>query len=305
MSMSIRDRLYGEYPVISFEIFPPKPEYPLEQLVPKIKALSDLNPDFISVTYGAGGSSRGRTVEIASMVQNRFNLPALAHLTCVGSSPQEIQGILEELEQEGITHILSMRGDPREGAPAPEEEAFRYASDLVQFIHASAPGTFTLAGAAYPEGHAECESLEKDIEHLKIKVDQGVDFLITQLFFDNEIFFRFMEKIRHVGISVPVLPGIMPVLQAKQISRIVSLCGASIPPKLARLLARYEGNPEALEEAGIAYATDQIIDLFSWGVPGIHLYTMNKPEVARRILANIGNIRSFPRREEEGAPRRA
>jgi len=293
--MNIRDRFYGEYPLVSFEIFPPKPEYPLDQLVPKIKALRDLNPDFISVTCGAGGSSRERTVEIASLVQNRFNLPALAHLTCLGSSPREIGAILEELEQEGVHNILAMRGDPREGTPPPEAESFRYASELVHFIRASSPGTFTLAGAAYPEGHVECESLEKDMEHLKIKVDQGVDFLITQLFFDNEIFFRFMEKVRAAEIDVPVLPGIMPVLQVKQISRIVSLCGASIPPKLARILARYENNPEALEEAGIAYATDQIIDLLSWGAPGVHLYTMNKPEMARRILANMGNIRSFPR----------
>ncbi len=301
--MILRDRFYGEYPLVSFEIFPPKPEYPLSQLLPKIKALRDLNPDFISVTYGAGGSSRKRTVEIASLVQNRFNLPALAHLTCLGSSPREIKGILEELEQEGIRNILAMRGDPREEDSVPSEESFRYASELVHFIRASSPGTFTLAGAAYPEGHVECESLEKDMEHLKIKVDQGLDFLITQLFFDNEIFFRFMEKARAAGIDVPVLPGIMPVLQVKQISRIVSLCGASIPPKLARILARYESNPEALEEAGIAYATDQIIDLLSWGVPGVHLYTMNKPEVARRILANMGNIRSFPRGELAGGNR--
>ncbi len=286
--MLIRDLLSRTRPAISFEIFPPKPETPIETVFKTVAGLKELSPDFISVTYGAGGSSRDRTVEIASAVQNRWGLVSLAHLTCMGSSPAEVEKVMEDLEQEGVCNILAMRGDPR---PDGGENHFQHASDLIRHIRRGHFRDFSLGAAAYPEGHPESPSLEEDLLHLKEKVDAGADFLITQLFFDNEIFFRFMDRIRALGIAVPVLAGIMPVLNARQIGRIVSLCGASIPPRFARIMSRYEHSPEALSEAGIAYATEQIIDLLSWGADGIHLYTMNRPDVAKRIMESIATVR--------------
>ncbi|HOO88405.1 MAG TPA: methylenetetrahydrofolate reductase [NAD(P)H] [Synergistales bacterium] len=286
--MLIRDLLSRTRPAISFEIFPPKPETPIETVFKTVAGLKELSPDFISVTYGAGGSSRDRTVEIASAVHNRWGLVSLAHLTCMGSSPAEVEKVMEDLEQEGVCNILAMRGDPR---PDGGENHFQHASDLIHHIRRGHFRDFSLGAAAYPEGHPESPSLEEDLLHLKEKVDAGADFLITQLFFDNEIFFRFMDRIRALGIAVPVLAGIMPVLNARQIGRIVSLCGASIPPRFARIMSRYEHSPEALSEAGIAYATEQIIDLLSWGADGIHLYTMNRPDVAKRIMESIATVR--------------
>ena len=286
--MLIRDLLSRTRPAISFEIFPPKPETPIDTVFKTVSGLKELSPDFISVTYGAGGSSRDRTVEIASAVHNRWGLVSLAHLTCMGSSPVEVEKVMEHLEQEGICNILAMRGDPR---PEGGESHFHHASDLIRHIRRGHFRDFSLGAAAYPEGHPESPSPEEDLFHLKEKVDAGADFLITQLFFDNEIFFRFMEKIRALGITVPVLAGIMPVLNARQIGRIVSLCCASIPPRFARIMSRYEHSPEALSEAGIAYATEQIIDLLSWGADGIHLYTMNRPDVAKRIMESISTVR--------------
>ncbi|PKL01907.1 MAG: methylenetetrahydrofolate reductase [NAD(P)H], partial [Synergistetes bacterium HGW-Synergistetes-2] len=245
--MLIRDLLSRTRPAISFEIFPPKPETPIETVFKTVAGLKELSPNFISVTYGAGGSSRDRTVEIASAVQNRWGLVSLAHLTCMGSSPAEVEKVMEDLEQEGVCNILAMRGDPR---PDGGENHFHHASDLIRHIRRGHFRDFSLGAAAYPEGHPESPSLEEDLLHLKEKVDAGADFLITQLFFDNEIFFRFMDRIRALGIAVPVLAGIMPVLNARQIGRIVSLCGASIPPRFARIMSRYEHSPEALSEAG-------------------------------------------------------
>jgi methylenetetrahydrofolate reductase (NADPH) len=288
--MFIRELLSSTRPVISFEIFPPKPETPIETVFDTVAGLKRYSPDFISVTYGAGGSSRDRTVEIASAVNNRWGLVSLAHLTCMGSSPAEVERVLADLEQEGVCNILALRGDPRpEGEPC--ENSFKYAADLIRHIRRGHFRDFSLGAAAYPEGHPECPSLEQDIVHLKEKVDAGADFLITQLFFDNEIFFRFMDKVRAAGVAIPVLAGIMPVLNARQIGRIVSLCGASIPPRFARIMSRYEHSPEALAEAGIAYATEQIIDLLSWGADGIHIYTMNRPEVAGKIMTRLSTVR--------------
>ncbi|MDI9369843.1 MAG: methylenetetrahydrofolate reductase [NAD(P)H] [Synergistaceae bacterium] len=286
--MHIHELLRHKHHAISFEIFPPKPESSIETVYSTIADLKPLSPEFISVTYGAGGSSRDRTVEIASAVRNRWGLVSLAHLTCMGSSPAEVEGVLEELEQEGVRNILAMRGDPR---PEGGENHFPYAADLIRHIRRGHFSDFSIGAASYPEGHPECPSFEKDLVHLKEKVDAGVDFLVTQLFFDNEIFFRFMERVRAIGIEIPVLAGVMPVLNSRQIGRIVSLCGASIPPRFARIMSRYEHNPEALAEAGIAYATEQIIDLLSWGADGVHLYTMNRPDVARRIMVGLSTVR--------------
>ena len=263
--MLIRDLLSRTRPAISFEIFPPKPETPIDTVFKTVSGLKELSPDFISVTYGAGGSSRDRTVEIASAVHNRWGLVSLAHLTCMGSSPVEVEKVMEDLEQEGVCNILAMRGDPRpDGGGELLSPRIRphppYSARDISAI-------FPSARRPTPRDTRNPPSPEEDLFHLKEKVDAGADFLITQLFFDNEIFFRFMEKIRALGITVPVLAGIMPVLNARQIGRIVSLCCASIPPRFARIMSRYEHSPEALSEAGIAYATEQIIDLLSWGRP--------------------------------------
>lgn len=289
--MLIKNIFLKKKPVISFEIFPPKKEYPIDTIYSTIESLKDLNPDFISVTYGAGGSGADRTVELASTIKNKYNIEALAHLTCIASTRNKINDTLAELKKNNVDNVLALRGDlPQDPDFAfPEPLHYKYAKDLVSDVRSR--GGFSIGGACYPEGHIDSGDLETDIFHLKEKVDFGVDFLITQLFFDNEIFYRFKEKVDYQGINVPILAGIMPVLNKKQIERIVSLCGASIPRKFTRIMEKYGHNPEALKEAGTAYATEQIIDLLSWGVDGVHIYTMNRPETTRRIVGSISSIR--------------
>ena len=273
-------------PVFSFEIFPPKREYPIETIYNTIEELVTLNPDFVSVTYGAAGGTKDRTVEIAGFIKNKWGKPPLAHLTCMGASEEAVLKILDDLASLGVKNILALRGDPPKEGPI-HEGAFKYARDLVRFTKEEKPGAFCIGGAAYPEGHVEAPSMACDLLNLKKKVDEGVSFLITQLFFDNELFLSFRDVARSLGINIPITAGIMPVLNAKQISRMVSLCGASIPTALAHLIARYERDPEGLYEAGIEYAIKQIKGLIKEGADGIHLYTMNKPEVARRIMAEL------------------
>jgi len=296
--MLIKDLFKENKPVISFEIFPPKKNYPIETVYDTIADLSDLKPDFISVTYGAGGSSKDRTVEIASTIKNKYNIEALAHLTCVSSTKTEIQNVLDKLEKENVRNILAMRGDIPDDPnfEFPDPLHYQYARDLI--VDIDQRKKFSIGAACYPEGHLEATSKVDDLKYLKHKVDANVDFLITQLFFDNELFFDFMEKIDIMGIKVPVTAGILPVLSKNQISRIVQLSGCSLPPKFKRILEKYEHNPEALREAGTAYATEQIIDLLSWGIDGIHLYTMNKPDTARRIMGNISKIRTMLTKNE-------
>lgn len=287
--MLIKDIFTSKKTVISFEIFPPKKDYPVETIYETLDLLKDLTPDFISVTYGAGGSSKDRTVEIASAVKNKYQIECLAHLTCISSSKTEINTILNELKNNNISNIMALRGDlPQNQDFNFDNLEFKYAKELVKYI--SKTDNFCIGAAAYPEGHVECSDKEKDLLHLKEKVNQGVDFLITQLFFDNNYFYRFKENLEKINVNVPLCAGIMPVLNIKQIQRIVSLCGASIPSKLAKIIARYSDNPEALKQAGITYATEQIIDLISWGVDGIHIYTMNRPETTKEILKNISTI---------------
>ncbi|NLY90746.1 MAG: methylenetetrahydrofolate reductase [NAD(P)H] [Firmicutes bacterium] len=285
--------LYKNKPVISLEIFPPKPGTALDGVFATIDALSVLRPDFISVTYGAAGGSKAYTVQIADTIKNKYGIEALAHLTCINSTREEVAAILARLKKAKVENILALRGD-RPAGGSPEDQAnsdFVYASDLVAQIKAT--GAFCIGGACYPEGHTEAESLLADLGNLKRKVMAGVDFLITQLFLENSLFYAFREKLELMEIKVPVSAGIMPVINKKQIERITSLCGASIPPKFRRILDKYENNPEALKEAGIAYATEQIIDLLSSGVDGIHLYTMNRPEVAKKIFSQITEIRNY------------
>ena len=290
--MKIKDIFEKKGLVFSFEIFPPKTTTPLERIYETLDALKGLQPDFISVTYGAGGSTRDRTPQIAIDVKNKYGIESLAHLTCVEATCEDTEKIVNFLLDNGVNNILALRGDPPEGARDNFVKGdFEHAIDLVRFLRERYGETISIGGAAYPEGHIECDDPIKDLHFLKQKVNAGVDFLITQLFFDNELFYRFMERAYIAGVNVPISAGIMPVVSKNQIERIVTLCGASLPQKFVRILHRYADDPRALEEAGIAYATDQIVDLIAFGVKGIHLYTMNKAHVAQRITSNISTLR--------------
>ena len=280
--------------VYSFEIFPPKPTADLNAVRGAIEALSALAPDYISVTCSAGGSGNSRTPEIAQMVK-ACGVESLAHLTCINSDRAAILDALEKLRRLGIRNVLALRGDRIPGAP--DSPDFSYAADLVRFIRGNGYD-FDLAGACYPEGHPDCPDLDTDIEHLKQKVDAGVTHLNSQLFFDNEDFFRFRDRLAKAGIDVPVQAGIMPLVKKSHVDRIVGLSGAKIPAKISRMVARFYDTPDALQEAGIAYAVDQAIDLLSAGVQGVHLYVMNNPYVARRITESVSPIL----RELNGVP---
>lgn len=276
---------HAKKPSFSFEIFPPKGTADLSGVYATIDGLASLAPDLISVTYGAGGSSRENTVDIASAIQNKYDIPALAHLTCVGSTKAEMDDILTHLKDKGVKNILAMRGDLGENAVLGD---FKHASELIAYIKENYD--FKVFGACYPEKHIEAYSMGEDLKHLKHKVECGTDELISQLFFDNNAFYSFIDKVRGIGIEVPVVAGIMPVTSAKQIDRMVSMCGATLPEEVQHFVKAYGHNSMAIKEAGIAYATSQIIDLLANGVDGIHLYTMNQPEVAKRIVENIRGI---------------
>lgn len=272
-------------PVISFEIFPPKQTTSIDSIYNTIDALAPLRPDFISVTYGAGGSTRGNTLQIASVLKNKYNITPLAHLTCVGGTKESIKEVLQSLENEGVKNILALRGDLPKGATLGD---FNYAKDLIEYIKAN--GQFDIAAACYPEKHVEAITLEQDLWSLKEKTSCGTDVLISQLFFDNEVFYKWRDQVRSMGINTPIVAGIMPITSAKQLERMVTLCGASIPSTIQGLVKAYHHNAEALKEAGIAYATMQIIDLLASGVDGIHLYTMNQADIAKTIMENIRGI---------------
>lgn len=275
--------------LFSLEIFPPKKDTPYNIISNTLLKLRGLPADFISVTYGAGGSKaqRDKTVEIASLILTTYHTEPVAHLTCVNSDRDEVREILDQLKANSIENIMVLRGDISPDAPPKED--FKHASDLAAFIK-KYDSSFNLLGACYPEVHYQCESMEKDIENLKIKIDNGVTHLITQLFFDNEKFYRFREKAEAAGIRVPIEVGIMPITNVKQIERTVTLSGASVPAKLSRVFSRYSASPKALNDAGIFYATEQIMDLIDHDVRGIHLYTMNNVETATRISESIQNI---------------
>ena len=283
-------QLFGQgRTVFSCEVFPPKATSPVDTIYRTLDGLKDIRPDFISVTFGAGGSQVNQTTrEIAGIIQNQYHIPAMAHLTCVAAGRAEVDEMLAGLAEDGVENVLALRGDINPNVPPKTD--FAHASDLVAYIREK--GGFGISAACYPEGHVESPDLVSDIRHLKEKVDAGAQHLVSQLFFDNEDFFRFLERCRIAGISVPIEAGIMPVLSKSSIQRMVSLCGASMPRKLTRILARYGDHPDALREAGIAYAIDQISDLIAGGVDGIHLYTMNDPDVARRIAESIASIRA-------------
>ncbi|MCD7730700.1 MAG: methylenetetrahydrofolate reductase [NAD(P)H] [Oscillospiraceae bacterium] len=273
--------------VFSFEVFPPKNTTPIETVYSTLDALKELSPDFISVTYGARGTSADTaTCDIASYIQNDLGITSAAHLTCVYSSKELVLERLKQLKERNVENILALRGDINPEIPRLHD--FEYASDLTKFIKEN--GDFHVSGACYPECHFEAKSMAEDIRNLKRKVDAGAGHLMSQLFFDNSSFYSFLEKADIAGIDVPIEAGIMPVVNANQIRRMVSVSGASLPAKFSKIIQRYENNPEALRDAGIAYAIDQIVDLISNGVDGIHLYTMNNPYVARKISESIRSM---------------
>ena len=273
--------------VFSFEVFPPKKTSSIQTIYDTLDALSDLNPDFISVTYGAGGNPADHpTVEIASTIKHKYHIEPLAHLTCLNSTKEHIGQVLDELRANEIENILALRGDRNPDVPPKTD--YRYARDLIEELNHH--GEFDIAAACYPEVHPECPDMEEDILHLKEKVDAGASHLISQLFFDNNDFYNFLYRVREAGIMVPVEAGIMPVTNRKQIERMVSLCGASLPKKFVKIMHRYGDDPAAMQDAGIAYAVEQIVDLISNGVQGIHLYTMNNPLIARRISQSVASL---------------
>ena len=279
--------IFNNKTVLSLEIFPPQRTASIGIIYNTLDELQGLNPDFISVTYGAGGSeANNATLEIASAIKNNYGIGSVAHLPCINLSKDEVLNMLEGLKKAGVENILALRGDVNP-ALVPKQD-FRYASDLVSFIKEK--GDFNIIGACYPEGHTESPSLVDDIRNLKIKVDAGTDQLITQLFFDNRYFYSFWERACIAGINVPIEAGIMPVVNKKQIERMVSLCGVKLPKKFVTMMERYENNPIAMRDAGIAYAVDQIVDLMAQGVDGIHLYTMNNPYIAKKIYAAISTL---------------
>ena len=283
--MNIRDLFSRKNRTISFEIFPPMKNSPIDTIYKTIEELKDLNPDFMSVTYGAGGNGGDSTLEIASILKNKYGIETIAHLTCVTSHREEINSKLESLKANNIENILALRGDIPECFEFNESNHYKYAKDLIKQIKEY--GGFGIGAAAYPEGHIDCEDLNTSIKHLKEKVDAGADFLITQLFFDNNLFYDFMDLAGKYSIDVPVLAGLMPILSRKQIEKMVFMCGVSLPSKIIKIVNRYEKDPEGLKKAGIEYVVRQMDDLISNSVRGIHVYAMNKPEVVREIMKSF------------------
>ncbi|MBQ7226399.1 MAG: methylenetetrahydrofolate reductase [Clostridia bacterium] len=286
--MKIIDIVKGEKPSLSFEVFPPKTSDKFEIVQAATEKIASLKPSFMSVTYGAGGGTSEYTLSIAKDIQDNYGVPALAHLTCVNSTKEEVKARLEMLKKSGIENILALRGDITPENRDREKWDYHYANQLVEEIKASYE--FCVGGACYPECHPESIHQKEDIANLKRKIDAGCEFLTTQMFFDNNVLYNFMYKIREAGITVPIVAGIMPVTNAKQIKRSCELSNCSLPQRFKTILDRYGDNPEAMKQAGIAYATDQIIDLFANGINAVHVYSMNKPDVAEKIQANISEI---------------
>lgn len=287
--MNISDLFHSKKTVFSLEVFPPKKTSSEETIFNTLYDLRHLPVNFISVTYGAGGSTlqKNKTCEIASLIKKEYDIEALSHLTCISSSKEDIIEMMQKLKKNNITNIMALRGDINPDVPPKTD--FKYASDLVSFIK-TYDDSFNVVGACYPEGHGESPNLDTDIGNLKIKVQAGVGHLITQLFFDNQFFYAFMEKAIAAGINVPIQAGIMPIINLAQIEKTVSMCGASLPPKFSHIINKYANDPQSLKEAGLEYAIEQIIDLIEQGVAGIHLYTMNNTEMAKRVYDSIKNL---------------
>jgi methylenetetrahydrofolate reductase (NADPH) len=289
--VKISHLLSGQKPVFSFEFFPPKDDVATAALMDVAHQLHDLRPDFISVTYGAGGSTRTRTLELVTRIKSEVGIETMAHLTCVGHSRAEIRGLLGELAEKGVENILALRGDPPRGETEfkPHPDGFRYANELAEEVARS--GDFCFGVAGYPEKHIEAPSLEIDLHNLKRKVDAGASFVVTQLFFMNESYFEFVQKARALGIACPIIPGIMPITNFAQIQRFAKLCGAMLPPLLVAELAAVQQDPEAVARIGIGYAASQCRELLNKGAPGIHFYTLNKSRATREILESLHDVR--------------
>jgi methylenetetrahydrofolate reductase (NADPH) len=277
-------------PVFSFEFFPPKTDDGVRALFETVEALRPLAPSYVSVTYGAGGSTRQRTMELVKRLKRESEVEAMAHVTCAGSSRDELTAVLDEVAEAGIQNVLALRGDPPRGQTAftPHPDGFRYASELVAFIR-SKPDRwpFCVGAAAYPEGHVETRDLAADLRNLRTKVDAGADFLVTQLFFENVHYQRFVERARAAGIAAPIIPGIMPFTNVEQVERFTAMCGASIPPPLRAAMEVRRLDPDGARDLGVAYATLQCADLLRRGAPGIHFYTLNRSVSTRAILAAL------------------
>jgi methylenetetrahydrofolate reductase (NADPH) len=286
--VKIRNVLNPSKPCFSFEFFPPKTPEGEKQLWAALEDLRSLEPGFVSVTYGAGGSTRDRTIELVTHIKERTGIEPMAHLTCVGATTEEIASVLERLAKGRIENVLALRGDPPKGSSefVQHDGGFKYASELVEFIQAKGLG-FCVGAAGCPEGHIETASREIDLAHLKAKVDQGCDFIITQLFFDNAFFFDFVERARRIGINVPIVPGIMPITNFDQIQRFVRQCGATMPMRLQLELEKVKDQPEAVTQLGVAHATVQCLELLNRGVPGIHFYTLNRSPATRMIVSAL------------------
>lgn len=279
--------------VFSFEFFPPKTDQGVINLERTIRELSDLEPAFVSVTYGAGGSTREKTVDLVRWIQREAHITAMAHLTCVGATKDEIGGVLDRLTGAGIENIMALRGDPPAGQEqfVRTEGGFGYANDLISFIRDRHGARVSVGGAGYPEGHVECRDLDRDIANLKRKVDAGTDFVVTQLFFDNRVYFDFVARARKAGITVPIVPGIMPIRNLASVERMTKLGGASIPPTLFAELDRCRADDAAVSALGVAHATAQCVELLHGGAPGIHFYTLNQSPATRVILTALKTAR--------------
>ena len=289
--MKIIDIIKSGKPTLSFEVFPPKTDSSFESVKYATEEIAKLRPSFMSVTYGAGGGTSKYTLDIAENIKKNYGVPTLAHLTCVSSTRETVRERIEAIKKAGIQNIMALRGDLTPELEKSDRSTWDYrnAIDLVREIKAVDPN-FCVAGACYPEIHPESENQTLDIKYLKEKVDAGCDFLTTQMFFDNNLLYNFLYKIREAGITVPIVPGIMPITNANQVERAVKLSGSFMPVRFKALVDKFGHNPEAMRQAGIAYATDQIIDLYANGINAIHVYSMNKPEVAKAIQSNVSEI---------------
>ena len=289
--MTIKEMIYSDKITLSFEVFPPKTGGNFENVYNAAMGVAALNPSYMSVTYGAGGSTRGNTLKIATDIQNKHGVATIAHLTCVGAKKEDIHAAIDDMKAAGIKNILALRGDkPKDFTGEPFID-YHYASELIEEIRAYAgEDTFCIGGACYPEGHVDAVNKAEDIDNLKKKVEAGCEFLTTQMFFDNNIFYNFLYRVKDKGITIPVIPGIMPITRATQVANAIAMSGTNMPERFRNLVDRFGDNPEAMQQAGIAYATDQIIDLIANGVNHIHVYSMNKPEVARALQNNLNKI---------------
>lgn len=286
--MKIIDVLNSGKVTVSCELFPPKEGSELQKADAVVEKMAALRPSFLSVTYGAGGGTSEYTVHLADQAQNKNGVTALAHLTCASSDREKVRGVLAQLKEKGIDNVLALRGDAPRGETLPENRTYHYASELIQEIRSF--GDFGIGGACYPEGHPEAPSMDRDLDALKAKVESGCEFLVSQMFFDNNIFYSFLFRLLKKGVDVPVVAGIMPVTNKKQITRICSLSNTALPPRFRAIVDRFGDNPAAMKQAGIAYASEQVIDLIANGVNHIHLYSMNRPDIAGGIMANLSEI---------------